>query len=273
LLICADALFGFGSIHAFSMRTNYSSARTRNPRSNQTPIIYSNLQVNDDTNGMSKIETAGVKSFTITYDKLCKACPTRLEPRVDTLTEMILGLPDEEREELMANIAMRLEERKEFEPKVQSSKDVYDFQTAGISVKPEKQFESKKTSNGETMPSPRPAKVRKEVDANAKLLKEIDKARIKIEYSKQRAARARRLLAVTNALLARNAHANEPTIYQTANPVDNGWYHEIDDLRQLSRAELKMEKLKFNAQKAKYESKVAKGRLKLYGASRSLAVV
>ena len=37
------------------------------------------------------LEKSAVQRFTVGYDKLCKNCPTRLQPRVDTLTEMILG--------------------------------------------------------------------------------------------------------------------------------------------------------------------------------------
>ena len=37
---------------------------------------------------MNKIEASAVQRMTKGYDKLCKNCPTRLQPRVDTLTEV-----------------------------------------------------------------------------------------------------------------------------------------------------------------------------------------
>jgi hypothetical protein len=38
---------------------------------------------------MDKIEASAVQRMTKGYDKLCKNCPTRLQPRVDTLTEVL----------------------------------------------------------------------------------------------------------------------------------------------------------------------------------------
>jgi len=42
------------------------------------------------------------------FDKLCKTCPTRLQPRVDTITEMIVNLDEAERQQIFANVEMRL---------------------------------------------------------------------------------------------------------------------------------------------------------------------
>ena len=50
-----------------------------------------------------------------------------------------------------------------------------------------------------------------------------------------------------------------------------GWYHNFDELKELSRNELRMEHLKFMAQKAKHEQKITKQRMKLYGVSVALA--
>ena len=50
-----------------------------------------------------------------------------------------------------------------------------------------------------------------------------------------------------------------------------GWYHNFDKLKELSRNELRMEHLKFMAQKAKHEQKIAKQRMKLYGVNVALA--
>ena len=46
----------------------------------------------------------------------------------------------------------------------------------------------------------------------------------------------------------------------------------VDELKTMSRQDLKLERLKLHSQKAKFESKVAKGRLKLYSASRALVM-
>lgn len=222
----------------------------------------------DNDGGMSKIEASGVKRFTVGYDKLCKNCPTRLQPRVDTLTEMILGLTDEERDELMQNVANRLvEEQNQSEKegkKVVSSMDLYEFQTSSVAVKPEQQKPKRKKS-----PQPASATIRKEAD-KCKAARKIEKARLKFQSNKQNAARASRLLVITNALLSPHSqHAKDLQI----GPADNGWYHEIDILMQLSRADLKMESLKLKAQKTKCESKIAKQRMKAYGASMAVANV
>lgn len=227
---------------------------------------------NQDDPGLSKIEAAAVQRFTITYDKLCKNCPTRLQPRVDTLAEMILGLPPDERDALLDRISRgRLEQEEEQSksstPGARSPRDVYDFQTAGanLHVQPANGNEEKNTRGQVAITKNEEEQGVKIVDA--KLLKKMEKARAKFDSNKQKLVKFRRLLAVTNALLAKDACTTQPTIYDVANPIDNGWYHEIDALKGLSRTELKMERLKLAAQRAKCESKVAKGRLKLYKAS------
>jgi len=216
----------------------------------------------DNDNGMNKLETSSVKRFTIGYDKLCKNCPTRLQPRVDTLTEMILGLDDKEREELMSKVSKRLLDAQlqqigdDDTRKVTSSKDVYDFQTAGADVILEKQkLEKEKRTHA-----------KEEVSDNCRITKKMIKikARGKLESNKQSAMRASRLLEVTRMLLS---HRDSDVKVSCA---DNGWYHEIDRLKQLPRAELRMEKLKLVAIKAKHDQKIAKQRLKLYDASMAL---
>lgn len=224
-----------------------------------------------------------MKRFTISYDKLCKSCPTRLEPRVDTLTEMILGLPDGERAQLMSAVAGRLEEREsglvngdgDAPRGLRSSRDVYDYQTAGAADESERRKEEMQANNASYDAAAAKTDIdggatddEEEIDVvDAKLLKKMQKARAKFDTHKRNLAKARRLLAVTNALLSRDEHKSEPTIYTVQNPADNAWYHDVDELRKLKRGELKMERLKLVAQRAKYESKVAKGRLKLYRAS------
>jgi len=57
---------------------------------------------------LDAVEAKAVQRFTKSYDKLCKTCPTRLQPRVDTLEEMIVGLPEDELKLLAAKVALRL---------------------------------------------------------------------------------------------------------------------------------------------------------------------
>mmetsp|Transcript_31289 Transcript_31289/g.63589 ORF Transcript_31289/g.63589 Transcript_31289/m.63589 type:complete len:310 (-) Transcript_31289:890-1819(-) len=258
------------------LHSRYLDVEVRKPNPVLTSLFSQQNVSFEPDSGMSKVESSGVKRFTVGYDKLCKSCPTKLQPRVDTLTEMIVGLTDTEREALMENVARRLveiqqdEERGESRKIVRTARDVYEFQTNGMataqSEKPQKEKGGNGRAEGEYQKSTKIG-----VSPDAKLLKKMDKTRSNYESNKNKSARARRLLAVTNALLQRNDHKNEPTIYTIANPVDNGWYHEIDELKKLGRDELKMERLKLKVQKAKYEGKVAKARLKLYGTSMKLS--
>ena len=269
--------FSFRTTNSFHSRHCLPTRKIKASSTKQYSSLQQNPQANENV-GLSKIEAAGVKRFTVGYNKLCKSCPTRLKPRVDTLTEMIVGLPDAEREELMRNVSRRLKDiRQEMESGesikvVQSARDVYEYQTAGMTTKEDQKSKKPRHANGLPVDNNKPKALESaEVDTGAKMKTKMDKIRMKYESNRNKAARARRLLAVTNALLQRGEHDNEPTIYTVANPLDNGWYHEIDELKKLSRAELKMERLKLNVQKAKYESKVAKARMKLYDASLKLA--
>eukprot|EP00584_Thalassiosira_punctigera_P008028 CAMPEP_0172542872 /NCGR_PEP_ID=MMETSP1067-20121228/13392_1 /TAXON_ID=265564 ORGANISM="Thalassiosira punctigera, Strain Tpunct2005C2" /NCGR_SAMPLE_ID=MMETSP1067 /ASSEMBLY_ACC=CAM_ASM_000444 /LENGTH=274 /DNA_ID=CAMNT_0013329175 /DNA_START=67 /DNA_END=891 /DNA_ORIENTATION=+ len=231
----------------------------------------------DATKGLSKVEGSAVKRFATAYDKLCKSCPTTLRPRVDTLTEMILGLPDEERRELADAVARRLEGEEESGPtngdaghrRVRSSRDVYEYQITGAaSAEVERKAAGKRRTAGAVGTASADETTEETDVVDAKKLRRMRKARAKFDSNKRGLARARRLLAVTNALLSKEGRrGSEPTIYTVANPVDNAWYHDVDDLKAMSRGELKMERLKLMAQRAKCESKVAKGRLKLYKAS------
>jgi len=237
--------------------------------------------------GLSKLEAKSVQRFTTGYDKLCKTCPTLLRPRVDTLTEMIVGLSEDERAELMTNVARRLDEvgnERTTKRGIQTSRDTYDFQASsntcmqvGLTAEPQEPRSSRDTydflaSSSTCMQVDLTAEPQEPRSSNQKLIRKMEKARAKFEYNRRKAARARRLLACCKALLARDTLANEPTIYKVPNPLDNDIYHDIDKLKKLSRQELKLERLKLHSQKLKFESKVSKARLKLYGASRALVM-
>ena len=53
---------------------------------------------------LDRIEAKAVEKFTTQYEKLCKTCPSRLQPRVDTIIQLIVGLPLVEREQLFSRI-------------------------------------------------------------------------------------------------------------------------------------------------------------------------
>jgi hypothetical protein len=54
----------------------------------RAPLVAAGLRCQ-----LGKVEASAVQRMTKGYDKLCKNCPTRLQPRVDTLTEVSLPVP------------------------------------------------------------------------------------------------------------------------------------------------------------------------------------
>jgi hypothetical protein len=98
------------------------------------------MNKNNGNNGMTKIEGAAVKRFT-QYNKLCKTCPTLLQPKIATLEELIMGLSKTDRQELLDNVAERMEmtEQQQQHQDTQqtetqmtacsSSEDLFKFQT------------------------------------------------------------------------------------------------------------------------------------------------
>jgi hypothetical protein len=193
------------------------------------------LQSTDDTppidDSLSKIEVVRIKRFTVGFDKLCKSCPAKLQPRVDTLTEMILALPGKERDELMYNVAERLQlqaaQHNQVQVEEEPKRDLSEFyvvEPKKENTKKKKMKTNKQKTKKETHQSLlSSANVRVEED-HLKRLRKRDKILVKIESSKRRVAQAGRLLEVTNALLSRNAYAKEPSI----GTADNGWYARQD---------------------------------------------
>lgn len=201
--------------------------------------------------GLSKVDVVRVRKFTKNFDKLCKSCPTRIQPRVDTLTEMIFGLPVEERDELMDVISKRLKDAPTTdadEPQTrmaQSPRAVYELQTAGVAVPDKEEKEKKKSSE-------------------SKLRSKLDEARSKLESSKHKFEKASRLLKVTNALIAK------PTTHGIENSILDALSGDIERLMGKSREELQKERLKFVEKKAKCEKKLMKSQSKFENASDAL---
>ena len=227
---------------------------------------------------LNRIETTAVKRFTTRYDKLCKSCPTRLQPRVDTLEEMIMGLPVQERETLLSNIDQRINEGNV--SSIQSDEGVYYYQTTGqateasVDINPPEQVARGVTLESSTSSIPQPEKISKQAKkekSEDKAKSKMEKSRRKFEKSKADVVRIQRLLDVVDALLAagkgsQDGDSSSKILFESS-PVDNDIYHQIDELRDMSRAELEMERLKILAQKVKFEEKAKKRRMKLYGAS------
>ena len=227
------------------------------PSSHRQKISHLGLQ--KEGQPLDKLETAAVKRFTITYDKLCKSCPTRIEPRIETLEEMIMGLPIEDREQLLTNVARRVQEGTTSQ--VRTPRDVYDFQVPD-DQKPPDAAETTTTKDTEKLP-----KIKKvEIVPKVKILNKMDKTRDKFEENKRKVAYFEHLLDATTLLLSK-----ETLQIEDSNPTDSALYHELDELLRMDRGELKFQRLKYAAQKAKFEQKLAKGRMKLYGTSMKLA--
>jgi len=202
---------------------------------------------------LSKVEAAAAKRFK-NYDKLCKTCPTLLQPKIATLEEMIVGLSITEREELLQNVARRCEQQQEEEAtsSIQTAEDVFRFQTGSDAIIEVPDNKSRNEPSSTT---------REKIFSKQKSMGKMDKTRAKFEESKASVAHFQRLLDETNTLLAGKA---PPAKTDT---TDSSIYHCIDELQKMSRAELKMQRLKYVAQKTKYGQKMAKCRVKLYEAT------
>mmetsp|Transcript_3624 Transcript_3624/g.5304 ORF Transcript_3624/g.5304 Transcript_3624/m.5304 type:complete len:295 (+) Transcript_3624:70-954(+) len=243
-------------------------------------------------NSPNKIESAAIKRFT-RFDKLCKTCPTLLQPKVSTLTEMIMGLPAEERDELLHTVTRRIlqEEEQQQQDKssasaaVQTPKDVFQFQTGvhpnTMHTKDIAQQKKKKETNhilitnkNNSKTATRTNKKDEPAQNNKKLLEKIEKVRSKFKKNKLKLTRTQCLLDQTNAILASSKNDGDATttqqLLQVTTITDSDIYHCIDELQQMTRTELKMQRFKYVAQKAKCEQKLAKSRGKLYEANLAL---
>jgi len=236
------------------------------------------------------LEKSAVQRFTVGYDKLCKNCPTRLQPRVDTLTEMIMGLPVEERHELLAAVARRVqmmeaaaqeqetpasseEETKNVSTGLRTPKEVYDFQVAGLeAVDPKKdKAKTEKSKKGDATD-----KTKNDLErALVKAMEKMEKARCKHTENERKLARVNHLLEVTTALLKRKQEAVKAETLQVvaAADDDDDDDEEVSELYSMTRERLKHQQLKYKANKAKLEQSKAKSRSKRYGLSLELELL
>jgi len=268
-------------------------------------------------NSNNKVETAAVKRFT-NFDKLCKTCPTLLQPKVSTLTEMIMGLPVEERNELLHTVTQRiLQQEQQHEEDdaatndknhrghpIQTPKDMFQFETgvnadATITPPSAKQEKTEKLKKTKEIKTGYDVNINtKSTDVNSRIVGKINKVRTKFLENKHKLKRVQCLLDQTNALLAAGSStkkASEPPLssksplyqvstkessepssssksilYQVSDLTDPALYHCVEELQQMTRTELKMQRFKYIAQKAKCEQKLAKSRGKLYKANLEL---
>lgn len=211
---------------------------------------------------LNKVEAGAVKRFK-NYDKLCKTCPTLLQPRIETLEEMIMGLSIAEREGLLENVARRISDQEQGASSIQTAEDVFEFQTGSRVVEHEMPDDTSSTKEERTS-----VKQKKErLSSKDKILGKMDKTRSKFAKNQVEIARFQRLVDAANEILA----AGKTLSNKDTTTTDSTIYHCIDELQNMSRTELKMQRLKYIAQKTKYEQKLAKNRVKLYGASLNLA--
>ena len=234
---------------------------------------------------MSKVEAGAVKRFK-QFDKLCKTCPTLLQPKTATLEERIMGLSVDEREELLANVARRIEEEREETAAIPAdgsnspsqviltAEDVYKFQVGADSMSVIE--ESPEEENDDTFRRTELKQRQESADSSnkARLFVKMHKVRSKFESNKLKLAQVQCLIEQTTALLSSRKEgkgAEESASTSEAGETDPVVVHETDELRAMSRSELKMQRLKYAAQKIKYEQKLAKYRVKLYGTSLMMA--
>eukprot|EP00547_Thalassionema_nitzschioides_P000067 CAMPEP_0194210138 /NCGR_PEP_ID=MMETSP0156-20130528/8036_1 /TAXON_ID=33649 /ORGANISM="Thalassionema nitzschioides, Strain L26-B" /LENGTH=256 /DNA_ID=CAMNT_0038937451 /DNA_START=149 /DNA_END=920 /DNA_ORIENTATION=- len=237
-------------------------------------IIF--LTISDDP--INKLEKAAIKRFTVGYEKLCKNCPTRLQPRVDTLTEMIMGLSTEDRDNLLSAVAQRIEEdafkTQEEAVGLRTPEEVYDFQVAGAVNAP---VETKvvKIENfqiprmdGDAEQSREVSQEDKEqesVKKQQKLIAKMDQTKAKLRKSDAKLAEIDCLLQATKSLLSKDKRMRDIAF-------DTGFFdeEEIEKLSSMNRSELKLQLLRYRAQQAKFERSKAKTRAKRYAASLQL---
>lgn len=239
---------------------------------------------------MDKIEASAVQRMTKGYDKLCKNCPTRLQPRVDTLTEMIMGLPTSERDELLKVVAQRMEALEtagdEQVQGVRTPKEVYNFQLTGQvgagagmtpapSVRGDGEQFGKMMEKGKMKDKMKKDKMKdcKMQDGGEKmrrkLIEKMEKYRGKIDKNEMKLARAERMLAVSEALVAEGAQAQIPQ--DAVDATNPKIAMDIDELRMMSREQLEVKRLKYVEKKAKYQRKLAESRMDLGMAEKELA--
>lgn len=271
--------------------------------SSPSPVMMGMTLNNGNNNGMTKIEGAAVKRFT-QYNKLCKTCPTLLQPKIATLEELIMGLSTTDRQELLNNVAERMEitEQQQQDPQQTDTKmlacsspeNLFKFQTgtdaiitASANTKSKKPSVSNSNKKGEekmTSASNSNSNSKNQIKIKTPpsrtiVNNKIEKVRLKFESNKHKLTQVTYLVNVTTLLLSSRGRKsgnddgdNDEDIDDddginntiTTTISDPTVYHAIDELQIMTRSELKMARLKYMACCSKYQQKIAKSRLKMY---------
>jgi len=264
----------------FSTTTSLRSWQTNcNRSSSSSSLLF-------QTNNNKRVEIASIQRFTVGYDKLCKKCPTRLKPRVDTLTEMIMRLPEDDRKQLLANVEQRIaieqqqkrrnDGKEEDSRGIRTPEDVYNFQvegfvTAAVTRSVERRLQVRLDQSQESLVDESfsdDSKKRKEIDSNyrqQKLESKMEETKIKLRKTTAKLVGIEWLLRATKLLLSKHK-----TTRDTA--FEEGFFDddEMDKLTSMTWSELKLQILRYQAQKAKFENSRAKVRAKSYATSLKL---
>ena len=235
--------------------------------------------------------------------------------------QMIMGLPTSERDELLKVVAQRMEALEtagdEQVQGVRTPKEVYNFQLTGQvgagagmtpapSVRGDGEQFGKMMEKGKMKDEMKKDKMKdcKMQDGGEKmrrkLIEKMEKYRGKIDKNEMKLARAERMLAVSEALVAEGAqaqvkllsvpcgfvrmrrhphsrihthtHTMRKQIPQDAVDATNPKIAmDIDELRMMSREQLEVKRLKYVEKKAKYQRKLAESRMDLAMAEKELA--
>ena len=153
------------------------------------------------------------------------------------LGQMIVGLPADEREELLKMVAQRASAAGEMHEGVSSPREVYDFQLTaktGIEAAAGAGMTPSMTEKG-AMAMPAKMKIEKKDGmkdstcegsdkATMKLMEKMEKYRGKIAKNTMKLARAQRMLAVADILIAQGVDAQVPASSYTVHCVSSSYF-------------------------------------------------
>mmetsp|Transcript_20982 Transcript_20982/g.32884 ORF Transcript_20982/g.32884 Transcript_20982/m.32884 type:complete len:263 (-) Transcript_20982:78-866(-) len=193
---------------------------------------------------MDKVEVKAVERLVKQYDKLCKTCPTRLQPRLDNVAHMMLSLPEDERLQVMSQVKKSLKEGSADGNGLIDVKAV----SQGMSMGQMKQ-ESKE------MDVPKPEmKPEKEMQMGQdKMAKKMRKLQEKIDKNMMK-------------MMDREAKLKLLEEFKQGNkemPAEEGLVKEWKMLQEMSPERIEVRRLKLIEKKAKCERKVAECSLDL----------
>mmetsp|Transcript_34864 Transcript_34864/g.82134 ORF Transcript_34864/g.82134 Transcript_34864/m.82134 type:complete len:265 (-) Transcript_34864:150-944(-) len=239
-VIACTGAFSFPSSNFMTSVQNAPKLRATSPR-----------RRNDIVCELTKIEEKSVQRMTKQFDKLCKTCPTRLQPRVDTITEMIVNLEEKERLEIFANVEMRLSNM-DMEAKGDGEAMVGTVMMTNGMMKDEEMSEMSEDEKEEKKMKMKEEKMKMKDEKEMKM-GEMEKKRMKLEgkiaKNTMKLEEAKQKLALVTSL--------------DKEPGDEMMAKEVMELREKSAEELEIYALKAQEKVFKYERKLAECRLKL----------